>query len=244
MDRGLMKIFVGFDDTDSLGGEIGTGLLARRFGQTKLPPGVRLWGVLRQQLRLDARIPFTSQNSAACVVVEAAPSLIAEITERALAHIAEVASPTAAPGLCVASEEMDLAPLIEFGLACTHEVATLERAKEVAARAGAHVSGAIGVIGAVAAVGLTAHGWSGRFIEFGDLRALPDPIRVEVLIGHGIMPTPIDRATRALAPDTLIHCGGWLSPRLWAGRPVAPVEVKYGRYIALGARPRDAETAE
>lgn len=239
-----MKIFLGFDDTDSLGGEISTGLLARQFGQTKLPAGARLWGVLRQQLRLDAQIPFTSQNSAACVVVEAEASLIAEITERALAHIAEAASPAAAPGLCVAREDGELAPLIEFGLACTHGVATLERAKEVAAQAGAQVFGAIGIIGAVAAVGLTAHGWSGRFIEFGDLRALPDPIRVEDLIAYGIMPTPIDRATRALAPDALIHCGGWLSPRLWAGRPVAPVEMKYGRYVALGARPRDAETAE
>jgi len=101
-----MKIFLGFDDTDTLGGEISTGLLARRFGQTKLPSGARLWGVLRQQLRLDAQIPFTSQNSAACVVVDAAERLIAEITERALAHIAEVASPTAAPGLCVAREDM------------------------------------------------------------------------------------------------------------------------------------------
>ena len=65
-----MRIYIGFDDTDTLGADRGTGKLARWFEQ-ELPDGCRLWGVVRQQLLLDPAIPYTSHNSSACAVVEA-----------------------------------------------------------------------------------------------------------------------------------------------------------------------------
>ena len=43
-----------------------------------------------------------------------------------------------------------------------------------------------GIIGAAAAVGLTACGWSGRFIEFGKLRNLPGEVLVSELNNTGI----------------------------------------------------------
>ena len=64
-----MRIYIGFDDTDVVGADRGTGKLARWF-ENKLPDGCHLWGVVRQQFPQDERIPFTANNSSACVVVD------------------------------------------------------------------------------------------------------------------------------------------------------------------------------
>jgi hypothetical protein len=244
----MTKIYLGFDDTDVVGAKIGTGRLVRMF-ERKLPDGARLWGALRHQLLVDPRIPFTSHNSPACAVVEVADeALVPELVARAVAHIAELASDGSDPGLCVARETDDLSEIVAFGLSCTCEIETQERARAVAARAGVRLLGLggtnDGIIGALAAVGLTAYGWSGRFLEYGRLRDLPDPISVAALAEAGIEAVAIDREACALAPDALVGTGGWLSPRLWNGRAVAPVERANGRLVAIGKRPRDAEVAD
>ena len=64
-----MRVYIGFDDTDILGSDIGTGKLARRF-EKLLPADCRVWGVVRQQLLVDPAIPYTSHNSSACVVID------------------------------------------------------------------------------------------------------------------------------------------------------------------------------
>jgi len=243
-----MKIFLGFDDTDVLGAAIGTGKLVRMY-EKKLPPEARLWGVLRHQLLLDDRIPYTSHNSPACAVVEVEDaSLISTLIELAAAHIAELASPGSDPGLCAAREDANLDGVIEFGLACTRSVRTQEEAKAVAAKAGIHLSGHggtnDGIIGATAAVGLSAYGWSGRFLEFGGLRNLPDPVRAEQLLAKGILPVVLDRDATVVPPEASIITNGWVSPRLWAGRPVLPVKYEEGRWISPGRQPRDASVAE
>ncbi len=66
-----MRIYVGFDDTDNIDSDYGTGKLTRRFERV-LPEGCSLWGVVRQQLLVDDRIPYTSHNSSACAIVECA----------------------------------------------------------------------------------------------------------------------------------------------------------------------------
>jgi hypothetical protein len=63
-----MPDYIGFDDTDILGAEVGTEKPVRRF-EALLPEDCRLWGVVRRQLLVDARIPYTSHNSSACAVV-------------------------------------------------------------------------------------------------------------------------------------------------------------------------------
>jgi len=243
-----MKVWLGFDDTDVLGAAIGTGRLVRMYEQ-KLPPEARLWGVLRHQLLLDDRIPYTSHNSPACAVVEVPDAgIIPRLIELAIAHLGELASPGSDPGLCVAREDADLSAVIDFGVACTRSIRTQAEAKAVAGAAGIHLSGHggtnDGIIGAAAAVGLSAHGWSGRFLEFGRLRDLPDPISAAQLLALGILPVTLDRDATVLPPETEITTNGWLSPRLWAGRPVVPVQSKDGRWVALGKKPRDAHAAE
>lgn len=217
--------------------------------EKKLPCGVRLWGVLRHQLLLDDRIPYTSHNSPACAVVEVQDAdVVPELIRLAAEHIAELASPGSDPGLCVALEDTNFSEIVDFGLSCTHSIETQERAKAVAAAAGVHLSGHggtnDGIIGATAAVGLSVYGWSGRFLEFSRLRDLPDPIRADQLITHGILPISLDRDASVIPPDALITTNGWVSPRLWSGQPVLPVNFENGSWVVPGKQPRDAAVAE
>ena len=221
-----MRIYIGFDDTDTLDSDRGTGKLARWF-ENELPESCRLWGVVRQQLLLDDSIPYTTHNSSACAIVECSNSLpIDGLISRAIRHIERHFIYGSDPGLCIASEDNPaLIKLFNFGRECTSRVVTQKDALQAAV--GSHLSGHggsnDGIIGAAAGVGLTAQGWGGRFIEFGRLRDFPERIRASDLERSGIAVISIDRDARFPALEDVIDTKGWLRPRLWGGRPVLPV---------------------
>jgi tRNA(Ile2) C34 agmatinyltransferase TiaS len=236
-----MKIYIGFDDTDSLESDYGTGRLVRWFAD-QLPAGWRSWGVLRQQLLVDDAVPYTSHNSAACLVIEACDGggLLDDLIHRAARHLERHAVPGSDPGLCVAADSDAVLPaLFEFGLRCTHTVVTREQARQACGRA--HLSGHggnhDGVIGAAAAVGLTAAGWYGRFIDFGELRRLPAELRVAELTRMGIRVVAMDRDASVPKPGDLVRTQGWLRPRLLGGHPALPVIAQEpGVWLSPGAR--------
>ena len=223
-----MRVYIGFDDTDILGSDFGTGKLARRY-ETLLPQGCSVWGVVRQQLLVDPRIPYTSHNSSACVVLDVIdpdPSKVQSILERAVAHIEKQAAAGSDPGLCLACEgDTAITSLATFGLRCTEKVVTQQEALRAAGHA--HLSGHggtnDGIIGAAAAVGLTASGWNGRFIEYEDLRQFSDPVAVITLQEKGIRVVSLDRDALCPHPDDRVNTKGWLRPRLWGCEAVLPV---------------------
>jgi hypothetical protein len=234
-----MRVYVGFDDTDTITAGRGTGKLARWF-EEDLPEGCRLWGVVRQQLLLDDAIPYTSHNSSACAVLECPEQISLDVlTARGVAHIERHFIEGSDPGLCIVREDDSaLAALISFGLLCAKRVVTQN---EALAAADGHLSGLggtnDGIIGAAAAVGLTAHGWSGRFIEFGGLRKFPAAVSVEALNRSGIRVVSVDRDAHVLGPEDMVVTGGWLRPRLWAGQPVLPVKPgDAGGWASLGGK--------
>jgi tRNA(Ile2) C34 agmatinyltransferase TiaS len=225
-----MRIYVGFDDTDNITADRGTGKLARWF-EKELPEGCRIEGVVRQQLLVDERIPYTSHNSSACVLVDAPDaSWVTILTDRAIEHLKRHSLEGSDPGLCIAcGGNGSLASLIALGRTCTSRVVTQKEALEAARKS--HLSGHggtnDGIIGAAAAVGLTASGWSGRFIEYGKLREFSDPIRVMELERSNIVVVSNDRDARVPGPEDIVHTKGWLRPRLWGKRAVllvAPIE--------------------
>ncbi len=236
-----MKIYLGFDDTDSLDCDYGTGKVARWFGD-ELPDGCRLWGVVRQQLLVDDAIPYTSHNSSACLIIESSRNggLFRELAERAEKHIERHAAAGSDPGLCMAAEGVQgMAGLVEFGLSCTRSVVTQEDAWS--ACPGIHLSGHggsnDGIIGAAAAVGLTASGWYGRFIEFGLLRRLPSELRVDELEARGIRLMAMDRDAPVPKPGDRVLTQNWVRPRLMAGQPVLPVvQQAPGIWETMGGR--------
>ena len=235
-----MFIYVGFDDTDTKDADRGTGKLARWFGE-KLPEGCRLWGVVRQQLPRLEGIPYTSNNSAACVVVETEDvGMREELTVRGVAHIEEHFIEGSDPGLCVMAEgDRATEALIAFGRECC--VRRVTQAAAMRAATGVHLSGHggtnDGVIGAAAGIGLTLPGWSGRFVEFGDLRGWPDQVAVRALEEGGIRVLDVDRDAMVPGFGDLVETEGWLRPRLWGGRPVLPVRrLEEGRWRADGIK--------
>jgi tRNA(Ile2) C34 agmatinyltransferase TiaS len=235
-----MKVYVGFDDTDVAGADRGTGKFARWFEQ-KIPEGAMLHGVIRQQLPVLEGIPYTSQNSSACIILDnIEPSQVQDIIDRGAAHIREHFIDGSDPGLCVVPEDgSSVATLIEFGRSASTRIVTQKEAMK--AVNGFHLSGHggtnDGIIGAVAGVGLTLSGWSGRFIEFNGLRDFGRNVRVGDLEARGIRVLCTDRNAMVPGMDDMVDTQDWLRPRLWSGGPVLPVEaVGFGAWRALGAK--------
>jgi hypothetical protein len=224
-----MRVFIGFDDTDTKDSDYGTGKVVRWF-QSRLPEGCRCQGVVRQQLLVCDEIPYTSHNSAACMVLEISDQAkVPPVIERAVDHINRHAAKGSDPGLCVAAEDSPALPaLMAFGRRCTHAVSS--QADAIRMAGGAHLSGhggtRDGIIGAAAAVGLTAAGWSGRYIEFGDLRSAPEIMTVAEIHRQQIEVVAEDRDARIPAPGDRVLTRRWLRPRLMGHRPVLMVRSK------------------
>ncbi len=235
-----MRVYIGFDDTDILGSAIGTGKLARRF-EPLIPEACSVWGVIRQQLLVDAAIPYTSHNSSACVVVECPDvSFVETLKHTAITHIEAMSLPGSDPGLCLAVEDDPAMPALQsFGLQCTAKVVSQRDALQAADKA--HLSGHggtnDGIIGAAAAVGLTASGWSGRFIEYAGLRAFPARVMVSELMHKGIRVVSLDRDACCPRPEDIVDTKGWLRPRLWGHAVVLPVKpAGVGLWESLGEK--------
>jgi hypothetical protein len=219
----MMKAYFGFDDTDTHDSLYGTGKLVRWF-QNAMPEGCRCLGVVRQQLLVADEIPYTSHNSSACLIAEMpAAELLSAAIDGAADHLRQYAMPGSDPGLCVVAEfDPAVESLIDFGHFCTRAVATQRQAIEAAKKA--HLSGHggtnDGIIGAAAAVGLTVSGWSGRFIEFGNLRKLAHEVSVFELNHMGIEVVSIERDAKVPTPNDAVTTNGWLRPRLLGHLPV------------------------
>jgi hypothetical protein len=243
----LMRVYIGIDDTDYLNSDRGTGKVARWL-EKELPDDCRLEGVIRQQLLIHERIPYTSNNSAACLMVSAPDPYFVEILmQRSIVHVERYALSGSDPGICVTCEgDPGLQDLIAFGRACTRKIVTQKDAMEAASHA--HLSGHggtnDGMIGAAAAVGLTASGWSGRFIEYGRLRDFPELVRVVELSRSNILVVSVDRDAEIPAPEDLVCTKGWLRPRFLGSRATVFVTRKgSGMWESLGEK-RNRPSAE
>jgi hypothetical protein len=220
-----MRYYVAFDDTDTLEADRGTGKLARWFEHC-LPDTLEGIGVVRQQLPVLPDIPYTSHNSAACMIVEgpAEPEMVcALLVELAAAHIERHFMVGSDPGLCVASHDQAVRPpFFNFARQCTHAVVSRQDARDAARHLhlSEHGGSGDGIIGAAAAVGLTAAGWHGRFIEWGGLRDLPGRLTVSELNDLGIRVVSLDRDACIPAPQDAVTTRGWVRPRLLGGEPV------------------------
>jgi hypothetical protein len=218
-----MRVYLGIDDTDTAASSVGTGKLARRFAG-RLNAGSRLIGVVRQQLPVRDDIPYTSHNSAACLILDwPADAAVEGLVNAAVEYLEENFQPGSDPGLCVAAADAPaMAGLTAFGWRCASERVSQQAA--MTAAAGGHLSGHggtnDGIIGAAAAVGLTASGWSGRFIEWGDLRSLPRQMSIADLQHLSITVMSVDRDAAVPAAADRVDTRNWARPRLVGNRPV------------------------
>jgi hypothetical protein len=231
-----VQLLLGVDDTDVIGQKPGTGRLARDLGAYLQRQGLaQLVGVVRHQLLVDPRIPYTSHNSPACLMVTAPVSAAQEIFDIAAGYIVTRCAPGSDPGLCLAEQEKVEAEVVRFGQRASSEVVgkldatTLASAQHLILQ---ELGGTgDGVIGALAAVGLTAAGNAGRFLEWrGGLRDLGERVAAGELRRRGIEILCIARDGEVVPSDAIIITGDWVRPRLLLGRPVLLVERPDGEW--------------
>jgi tRNA(Ile2) C34 agmatinyltransferase TiaS len=214
--------FIGLDDTDNLESR-GTGHLARQIA-AELAADYPVLGVTRHQLLVDPRVPCTKNNSSAALALDldgdVDPRLLLErVRDMMLADF----QPGSDPGLCVAQAVPDA--VTEFGHRAQRELVTPGEAQELAAAFGLHLvalgGDGSGIIGALAAVGLAAAGYDGRYVLVGRSRELTGLQPVSALLAAGI-------AAVQTVDGTTVHDGlvqtDKLRPARRGGRPVAVVE--------------------
>lgn len=165
-------IYVGIDDTDSLESR-GTNKLAKSIAQS-LADRFACRMIVRHQLLMDDRVPFTSHNGSASIVLE--PCSGGALAEHELAALFEELKqlmladfiPGSDPGLCLTTKVPP--EIVDWGRRCQREIVTQAAARELAVGCGVRLEGLGGtqggIIGALAAIGLTSTGHDGRLIRW------------------------------------------------------------------------------
>lgn len=236
----MARIYIGFDDTDDKDAPMGTGRLVREFIYG-LSDEYQAVGVVRHQLpRLDG-VPYTSNNSSACAIIDMEDdSMLRKLRDRAVSHVLAHCAPGSDPGVCVAREDLVTDALVTYGQSATGTMLTQQQAMDVARDFELYGLGGTndGIIGAAAAVGLTKFGWCGRFIEYGTLRQLGPELTVGDLHQAGIQVISTDRDPLVPLPSDHVTGARWIRPSLWNGQPVLQVnQVEVGVWrLAHGKR--------
>lgn len=233
-----MRILVGIDDTDNLESR-GTGHRARQLAAALARRGIAPLGVTRHQLLVDPRIPYTSHNSSACIELRAADNREGEVVAICREFLLQESAPGSDAGLCVAVVQEtrrveraftadDLEDIIGFGARAKRDVVTATEAEGLAAAARLHLEGLtgtrIGVIGALAAVGLRAGGNDGRFLWMPGLRDLSG-IHAAASLRETLGLDAIETEDgRTAGGHERVALGRWPRPLLRNGRSVLLVE--------------------
>lgn len=217
-------IYVGIDDTD-VEGSRGTNQLARAL-IAALAAEYRCLRIVRHQLLDDPRVPCTTKNGSASIALESlGPRNLTQLAEKCRAFMLADFIEGSDPGLCVTSSVP--ADVTEFGLRCQSELVSQAEAHEVARRHGIHLEGlggtCGGVIGALAAVGLSATGDDGRVIQ---LAHWPDDVCGVQSIDHlgqrGVTVCRYSGGERI--DDGLVDVGKRLRPNRRCGNNILFVE--------------------
>lgn len=230
---GTKRLLVAIDDTDELGWDVGTGRFSRGLlddlaDRYPLDPQ----GSVRQQLLVDDRVPYTTHNSAACLRFDTEVDPREQVIEFCADRLGTNCAPNADPGLCVAFESAVPPDVVAWGRRAKTEVVDATEAREIAEEAGLFLDDyggtGDGVVGALAAVGATAEGEDGRFIQYDGIRSFGETVSVETLRASGIV--VVDADGEAVASGT-VRTEGWVRPQLRGGGPLLPVERDGEQYV-------------
>ena len=161
-------VFIGIDDTDNLETR-GTGFRARQLiellQEHDIATGV---AVTRHQLLVDDRVPYTSHNSSACLVVKRQNKVDDDqIMGFCRSFLLEIAAEGSDVGLCMATYDQAL-EAIRLGQKAKLELVTQDEARTIAQKNNIRLEGLTGdhqgIIGSLSAVGLHVYGNDGRYI--------------------------------------------------------------------------------
>lgn len=216
------------DDTDNLDSR-GTGFRARELALELAQQGLaRPLGVTRHQLLVDARIPYTSHNSAACLMLTDAADPAA-LFDYGRGYLRREAAAGSDAGIVVARISEVSESVQRYGRRAQREVLDKDSAYALARGEGLLIDElcgeGIGVIGALAAVGLNRQGDDGRCLWVRGLRESAGQVMavgaLESLGGLSLR-TPCGR--RLSGADELVALGQWPRAVFKDGRPILLVE--------------------
>ncbi len=248
-----MHVLLGIDDTDVLGQKPGTGRLVRDLGAHFESHGMaRVIGVVRHQLLVDPRIPYTSHNSPACLIVDvngAGDEHREVLFDRAASYVIKHCAPGSDPGVCLCDRAAVDESIIAFGYRASSEVLKKADAQVLARDHGVRLEElggtGDGIIGALAAIGLTAEGNAGRFLEWaGGLRDFGECEPAERFRRRGINLLSVSRNGEVVPNDAMIATGDWVRPRLIGGRPVLLVEASENGWRCFDHKQKHADAME
>jgi hypothetical protein len=223
-----MRCLIGIDDTDNLESR-GTGFRARqlglRLGEAQLG---RLRGITRHQLYVHESIPYTSHNSSACLDVELAGDSLDAARDFCRDFLAAESADGSDAGLCLGRFEAIPDDVVSFGRHAKERILTRAQAQDLAASAGLHLEGVtgekIGVIGALAAVGLRRGGHDGRFLWLDGVRELTGKWSTATLLATTGIDSVESIDGRPLPPEAEVVVDPWPRPVLLHGRAVLLTE--------------------
>lgn len=213
-------IYVGIDDTD-MPGTPGTNQLAKAL-TVDLADRWPCRLIVRHQLLQDPRVPFTSKNSAAALLLEEHTEIPLDPLITCLRDfIRRRAVDGSDAGLCVTRHVPE--QIGAYGRHCQSQLMTQQQAYRLANCWDLHLEGLggtnDGVIGALAAVGLVAGGNDGRVVQIG---AWPDdlsgPQPISVLAERDVEIRCVD--TDAVVETGEVDVGKHLRPNYRHGRIV------------------------
>ena len=161
-------ILICVDDTDDVTKETSTGKIADMIAAAICGKGAEMIrGITRHQLLLDDEIEYTSHNSSMCMEIMTELSL-EKLEEVAAAELKAEMSVVSDPGLCfcILDELKNPDALIAYGKRAQNEIITKDMAYETASEVGGtylfeYGGSGIGIIGALAGVGLRISGNDG-----------------------------------------------------------------------------------
>jgi len=215
------RLYIGIDDTDNIESR-GTGYHARSLcssiNQQQL--GTCRY-VTRHQLLMSPLVPFTSHNSAACLVVEN-PANLDALEALCSDYLLKNSAEGSDAGLCLLAEDILTRELMQFGIICKHRVVTQEQATTLASQHGIRLHGLTGtkdgLIGALAAATLCGSGNDGRLLWLAGMREHAEQtLTLKQLLESTDIAIVQSREGKTLRDETtLIDMGTW--PRtIWLG---------------------------
>ncbi|MCD4745608.1 MAG: hypothetical protein K8R58_04860 [Bacteroidales bacterium] len=214
----MTRILIGIDDTDNKDSR-GTGFRSRQLGKLieKNNLGI-VDGITRHQLFFDTRIPYTSQNSSACLDVFSED--LKNLTELAQNFLLRESADGSDAGLAISLFDKIDNEIINWGIRAKKEVLTQDEAIDIAKRKKIFLEGLTGnrdgIIGSLAAIGLRKSGNDGRFVWLRgkEIRELKGIYKVEHLFNKIKVDSITDKSGNNISKDAKINVGEWVRPVL------------------------------
>ncbi|MBC2882238.1 hypothetical protein H7R39_02940 [Campylobacter sp. Marseille-Q3452] len=209
------KFLLCIDDTDELGGDISTGLLAEEIAAF-IGSFAPVSFVTRHQLLLDPRINYTSHNSCMCLEAMLDEAQKERALNFALDLLEHKCAPSAEPGIAAVFEKdlLSAQGLINFGKSAKEIFLKPRQAFETAREQNVFLkelkSSARGVIGALAGIGLRLSGNYGKIR--GKFELEKSNLSVRELLDLNFIEAVADENFKPLFPDERVKLIGALKP--------------------------------